>query len=156
MASKVTPPPESISPRWPAEVADRLRRAEQLLQEEGPEPTLAFLAKTRDASPWVINARGGCLLRLGEAGRALDLFRGLVQGSMGLSLKEDAPTTFKTNYATAQLLAGNLTGCIVTLGQIQDEGHPSVKRLRAAIRRWEQSLSFWSKIRWFLGGDVGQ
>ena len=63
-----------------------------------------------------------------------------ILGAGGFGLKDDAPTVLKTNYATAQLLAGNLTGCVVTLGQVRDEGHPAVRRLRSALK--EASAAF--------------
>jgi hypothetical protein len=99
----------------------------------------------------VTNARGVCLLRLGEALRALELFRGLTLGA-GPGLKHDAPTVFKTNYATAQLLTGNHTGFVITLGQAQDEGHPSVRRLRDSVRRWERQMSFWERVCYHVRG----
>lgn len=49
-----------------------------------------------------------------------------------------------------------MTGCIVTLGQAHYEGHPLVRRLRDALRRWRRGLSFWEKVRSALGGDVAR
>src|SRR5262249_12214658 len=139
MASEVNIPPAAPQQNaparlWPPEVAPLLGRVEQLLETEGPGQALDFLDRTRDGSAGAINARGGCLLRLGQTQRALDLFRGLALG--GAALRNDVPLAFKANYATARLLTGDLTGCIVALGQIRDEGHPAVQRLREAIRRW--------------------
>src|SRR5262249_49152787 len=116
------------------------------------EEALKFLSRV-DGGPWVANARGVCLLRLGDAARALELFRGLALGTTGFGLKE-GPTVFKTNYATAQLLSGKMTACVVTLSQSRDEGHPAVVRLRAAIRQWERSLSFWERICYYMGSSV--
>ena len=148
-----TPSPHPAVRPWPAEATELLARAEQMLQAEGPQPALDLLARSKDPSAWVVNARAVCLLRLGETERALELFRGLVLGPVGIGMR-DAPTVFKANYAAAQLLTGNLTGCIVTLGQARDEAHPSVQRLREAIRRWERGLPFWEKVRWYLGGSA--
>jgi hypothetical protein len=136
-------------------VAGLLGRVEQVISAEGPQKAFDLLSRAKENSPWVTNARAVCLLRLGEAQRALEVFRGLVLGA-GSGLKHDAPTVFKTNYATAQLLTGNMTGCIVTLGQAQDERHPSVQRLRAALRRWRQGLTFWEKVRSAFGANVGR
>jgi hypothetical protein len=149
------PSNEQLSPRqWPPEVAPLLARVEQILRTGEPGEALALLDRSRDGTTWVVNARGVCLLRLGLAQRALELFRALaLNGIAGL---REGPTVFKTNYATARLLSGDVTGCIVTLGQIRDEGHPTVRRLRDAIRRWRQDLPFWDRVRWFLGGDVGR
>jgi hypothetical protein len=159
MANHTTSSPEADAPSdrpWPADIAEVLCRAGQMLEEEGPRKAFELLAKSREASPWLTNARGVCLLRMGETQRALELFRGLAMAASGHGLNNDAPTQFKTNYATAQLLAGNMTGCIVALGQARDEGHPAVQNLRAALRSWRQGLSFWEKVCSALGADIGR
>lgn len=157
MASEMTLHPMSVRPParpWPAEVHGLLSAAEQALLAEDPQSAFDLLSEAKEAPSWLANARGVCLLRMGEVERALDLFRGLALAPSGFGLRHEAPTVFKTNYATAQLLSGNLTGCIVTLGQAQDDAHPSVQRLRAAIRRWRQGLSFWDKVRPLFGGSL--
>jgi hypothetical protein len=140
----------------PPETAALLQKVERVLQAEGPEEALELLARSRDNSPWVTNARGVCLLRLGEAARAVDLFRGLVLGAGGLCLRQDVPTVFQTNFATALLLAGNLSGFLSALADTHDKGHPAVQRLAAAVGKWRAGLSFWEKVRWYLGGEVGR
>ena len=140
----------------PPETAALLQKVEQVLQAEGPEKAFELLARSKDNSPWVTNARGVCLLRLGEAARAVDLFRGLVLGAGGLCLRQDVPTVFKTNFATALLLTGNLAGFLSALGDTHDKEHPAVQRLGAALGRWRAGLSFWEKVRWYLGGEVGR
>lgn len=151
-APMALPGTEATGRDWPPEVAGLLGRVEALLQQQEVVQALDLLDRARSSSPWAVNARGVCLLRLGQAQRALELFRGLALGGFGL--RPDAPLPFKTNYATAQLLSGDLTGCIVTLGQVRNEAHPAVQRLRAALRQWRQGLPFWSKVRWALGGEV--
>src|SRR5262245_4194199 len=130
---------------WPDDVADALGRAEIALGDERPREALEILERVKEGSPWLTNARAVCLLRMGERERALVAILTQASATSGHSLRDDVPTHFKTNYATAQLLAGNMTGCIVTLGQARDEGHPSVQRLRAALRQWRRSLTFWEK-----------
>src|SRR5262245_58160211 len=147
MASEVTTGQPPLTRPWPADVAGLLGRVEQELQAQGPRAALEVLDRAKATGPWPTNARAVCLLRLGEAQAALELLRGLVLDGAGL--RDTVPTVFKVNYATAQLLSGNLTSCIVTLGQARDEGHPAVQRLRGAIRRWHQGLSFWGKARSF-------
>jgi hypothetical protein len=137
----------------PAGVAERLGQVEEALRREGPRAALDLLEGS-EASPWLTNARGVCLLRLGEVQSALALFRRLAMAPRGFGLRHEAPPVFKTNYATAQLLAGDLTGCTVTLGQAQDDGHPAVQRLRAAIARWRRGLSLWEWVCSVLGGAV--
>ncbi len=125
---------------------------EKLLQEGQPKKVLDVLARSKVHSPWSTNALAVCLLRLGQAEQAVELFRNLVL-SGSLFLRSDLPTTWKVNFATTLLMADNLVGCNRLLGEIQDEGHPSVQRLRSALTRWHNDLSLWQKIHWFLGGQ---
>ena len=37
---------------------------------------------------------------------------------------------------------------INVLAEIKDERHPRIQQLRAAIKRWEKSLSFWQWLNW--------
>ena len=60
-----------------------------------------------------------------------------------------------TNFATALLLAHNVSGCLSALGAVRDEQNPAVQRLRGAIRRWKEGLSMWQRIRWFWGDTPG-
>jgi hypothetical protein len=140
---------------WPPEEEATLLKAEEALRAGGPRGALQFLTRSKAAGPWATNARAVFLMRLGEHRLALDALRGLVLG-VGSSLRHDAPAVFKANYATALLLDGNMTGCVVALGQARDEGHPAVRRLREAIRRWESTLTLWQRVILFMGGMVAQ
>jgi hypothetical protein len=93
-----------------------------------------------------------CLLRLGEAGRAVDVFRGLVLIPGTVCVRPDAAPEHKSNFAAALLAAGNLAGGLRALDEVGDEGRPAVRRLRDAVRRWREGLSFWERLRWRLGG----
>jgi hypothetical protein len=133
----------------PARLLDRV---ESLLRDGHPRLALDLLSRTREPSAWATNATGVCLLRLGEAARAIDVFRGLVLGAGGVVLRPGIPTVFITNYATALLLADNVVGCLRVLDEIGDQANPAVQKLRAAIRRWKDSLAFWQKFHWYTGG----
>lgn len=127
-------------------------QVEKLLQEGQPRRALDLLVRSKPHSPWSTNATGVCMLRLGQAESAVELFRTLLL-SGSLILRPDAPTAWKVNFATALLMADNLSGCIQLLAEIQEEQHPGVQRLRAAIRSWQRGLPFWGRLRWFLGGQ---
>jgi hypothetical protein len=140
--------PRTHPPERPA----LLDQVEKLLQDGLPKKALGLLARNKDQTPWLTNATGVCLLRLGEADRAVELFRNLVL-SGSLFLRPDVPTAWKVNFATALLMANNLYGCIRVLGEIREEHHPGVQRLRAALQEWHGKLSVWEKVQWFLGGQ---
>jgi hypothetical protein len=137
----------------PPQVADLICNAITLLGEGQMAGAIDLLARTKDNSPWVRNALGVCQMRQGNTGVALDVFRGLVLGPGGLVLRKDVPVVFQTNYATALLAAGNVSGCRTVLAEIGDENNPTVGRLRGAIKRWQQGLTFWQRVNWFLGSQ---
>src|SRR5262245_33902605 len=91
------------------EVADLPGEVGKLLEEGQPAAALTRLGNARIRSPWLANAAGVCLLRLGNPKAAVETFRGLVL-SGGLILRGDVPTEFKVNFATALLADGNLSG----------------------------------------------
>jgi hypothetical protein len=134
----------------PPEVAKLLNRVKDLLDSDKPQEALNVLS--RDDSEWARNARGVCYLRLGDPRTAVEVLRGLVV-ARHLSLKPEAPTQFKTNFATALLLSGNISGGISTLDEIRDEADPTVQKLRAAIQRWKGSMTFWQRMSWGMGGE---
>jgi hypothetical protein len=151
-AARADAPPD---PAWPAELAATLGQVRQLLEAEQADQALEFLSQQKADSVWLTNAAGVCLLRLGQSQRALEVLRGLVLGGAGFSLRQDVPTRFKSNYATAQLLCGMHAACAVTLAQARDEADASVQRLRSGIRRWERSLPFWTRLGRAFGADGG-
>jgi hypothetical protein len=128
----------------PVESIDLVGRVGCLLREGQAQTALDVLRRSRASTSWAVNATGVCLLRLGEVRQAIDVFRSLV-------LRPDVPPVFKTNFATALLMDGNVAGCTSVLGEFREEDHPVVRNLRAAIRRWQEGMSFWEKVWWHLG-----
>jgi hypothetical protein len=111
---------------------------------------LDVINRSKLKSPWIVNATGVCLLRLGSAKQAAGMFQGLVATS-GVMLKHDAPMAFKTNFATALLASDNLAGCLSVLHEIGEEENPTVRQIRVAIQQWRQSLPLWHRLQWYLG-----
>jgi hypothetical protein len=132
-------------------LTDLIDRVGDLLGEGRPQKCLELLARSGLGSPWAANATGVCLLRLGQTRRAIELFRGLVLGPGGLVLRRDLPTAFKTNFATALLMDGNVSGCTSVLAEVREDDHPTLQKLRAAIRRWRDGMSFRENVWWHLG-----
>jgi hypothetical protein len=145
--------PANAADTWPPEVADVLGKVKKLLEEGQPAAALELIGRSRLGSPWLANAAAVCQLRLGNARVAVDTFRGLVLAAGGLLLREDVPAVFKVNFAAALIADGNLSGGLRTLGEVRDEGHPAVREIRDAVRRWEAGMAFWQKLWWSLGGE---
>ena len=140
---------ETRKPHWPAETADLLTRVDRLLREGHPRQALALLPAT--GAPWVRNARGVCLLRLGRPGEAIETLRDLVFVQGGFAVRPDSDPVFQANYATALLLDGNAQGFWGILGGIADRSHPAVTRLDEAVRRWKAGMTFWQRVGSALG-----
>jgi hypothetical protein len=130
-----------------------LERVEALLRAGQPKKALDLLARSGPPKPGLTNATGVCLLRLGQAERAVDVFRGLVLVPGTVCVRPDAAPVHRCNFAAALLAAGNVAGGLRALDEVGDEGRPAVGRLRAAVRRWREGLSFWQRLRWHLGGS---
>jgi hypothetical protein len=139
----------SDTPEVTREVTKLLDQVKSLLDAGKPHEALKLLS--RDGSEWARNARAVCYLRLGDAQAAVDMLRGLVV-SGHINLRHDAPLIFKTNFATALFLSGNIDGGASLLHDLRNERHDSVQKLRAAVEKWKSNMSFWEKLRWRLGG----
>ncbi len=149
--STKTPSQQNTTDTKSQETTDLFAKVAKLLQEGRPEKALEAIHHSRLKSPQVTNAIAVCQLRVGEPKRAAHLLHGLVAASTGVTLRYDVPQVYKTNYALALLLSGNVAGCLGVLAEIGDEQAPAVARLRAAVDQWKKGLSFWERMRWHLG-----
>ena len=138
----------------PPDVLELLDKVSATLDAGHPQKALEFLQRSKVRSPWVSNAMAVCLLRLGDTNRAVEMLKGLVVTS-GVCFRTDVPAVFLTNFATALLMAHNVSGSISALSNVRDEANPTVQRLRGAIRKWKAGLSVWQKIRWYWGDTPG-
>lgn len=142
--------PADRNPAWPAGEADLLERVHALLRENHLREALTFLPASTD-SPWVRNARGVCLLRLGRTGEAVDALRDLVFSPHGFAVRADAHPVFQANYAVALLLDGNADSFWSIIGGIPDRSHPAVVRLDDAVARWKAGMTFGQRVASALG-----
>ena len=141
--------PVARNTAWPADETDLLTRVDALLAEDRPGEALALLPRTD--SPWLRNARGVCLLRLGRASQAVEALRDLVFDPGGFAVRHDADPVFQANYATALLLDGNAEGFWSIFGGIGDRANPAVVRLDAAVRRWKAGMTLGQRVASAIG-----
>ena len=129
-----------------------LTRVRTLLKAGRTEDALDFIRTYNQSSPSTTNAYGVCLMRAGYVNKAIEVLRGLVVKPAAVLLKDEVPTLYKVNFATALFLDNNVFGCLSVLQEIGDETDPSVARLRKEMGRWKQSLSWWERFGYkFLG-----
>jgi hypothetical protein len=152
-AEGAPPAPQSNHlPPKEADTVELLHKVEQILREGEPNRALHLIARAKNPSPWAINAQGVCQLRSGNTRVALDVFRSLVLAG-GIHFRTDVPAVFKANFAAAMLLADNVKSGASILTGMRENEHPSVGKLKAAVRRWKQELPLWQKFNWYLGGE---
>lgn len=135
-----------------ANEAELLHDVGALLDGGQPDKALEMLRTAGQQSKAVLNAYGVCLMRTGQIDKANELYRKLVLPSGGFYLDPNAPTVFKTNYATALLLGKHVDGCLGVLSEIAEPTHPAVVRLRDAIGTWKGTLGPLRRLLTFLFG----
>ncbi|MCA9174863.1 MAG: hypothetical protein KDB14_10310 [Planctomycetales bacterium] len=128
-----------------------LHEAMQLVEAGELEQALKRLTKESSCSPDVLNARGVCLLRLGRTADAIRVLRSFVLAPGCTCMRPELPVIYRANFATSLLLGGLALGVRYTLAEFAEKDHPSVVRLRDAMRRWEQGLSWWQRLGWRCG-----
>ena len=138
----------------PEKVSEMLALVQKLLAVGKPKDAVELLRRFGSGSPELRNAYGVSLMRAGEVAKAIDVFRSLVISGSGVCLKTEAPTPLKTNFATALLLAKNVSGCLSVLREINDERDAGVMQLRVAIARWKRSLTWWQQLWLKVSGEA--
>lgn len=134
-----------------AESSAAVNKAARLAESGEVDKAFKLLAVLNNPTDEVYNARGVCLMRLGKTDEAVRVFRSFVLQSGCVWVKSNLPVIYRTNYAASLLLAGLTGGAVSTLNEINQEDHPSVVRLRGAIREWEKYLSWWQWLNWKTG-----
>ncbi len=126
-----------------------LRKIENLLDEGSPQKALELILDSQSRSPMILNATAVCQLRLGNAQKAVDIYRRLLVTG-GIFLRPDAPEVYKVNFAVALLMSDNLPGFYSTLAEV-DEKEPAAIKVRAGLKVWKQKLSLWQKVLFSCG-----
>lgn len=147
MSASVSAP--APSPAWPASEVETLTRVSEVLDQGRPDSALSLLPA--GGTPWLRNARGVCLMRLGRPSQALDALRELVFEPVGHAVRADAHPVHLMNYATALLLDGNSDSFWGIFRSARDRSHPAVVRVEASVRRWQARLSFAERLMVALG-----
>jgi len=130
------------------DAAALLTRVQHMLDDGQAAKALGLLEDRGQNVPAIRNAKGVCHLRLGRLREATAIFRDLVFPDGAFTIPEETPTVFRANYVTALLLQDNLVIGVQLLGEIPEKRHPLVEQLKAAVRRWKQSLPWWR--RWLI------
>jgi hypothetical protein len=96
------------------------------------------------------NALGVALMRLDRSREAVEVFRNFVMAPGTSYLRQEVPTLYKFNFATALLLNGNPGGCLNVMSEIGHVDHPQAQLLKRAISQWQRKLPLWARLNWWL------
>ncbi|MCE5277051.1 MAG: hypothetical protein ABFD92_08210 [Planctomycetaceae bacterium] len=138
----------------PTTIDTVLSNVSALLDQSRCEDALNLISHCGINSIRLANARGVCLLRIGRVEQALAIFRDLVYPRGAFSIPDGTPAEFQANYVSALLAAGNITIAKSLLGQIDQQGHPSIVKIKDAMARWRKSVGLVARAKLLLGGPL--
>lgn len=127
-----------------------LQLACSLIQKNDYAGAVNLLAAGRD--PQIRDTLGVCLMRMGNADKAVDVFRSFVLMPGTVLERPEVSNASKRNFATALLMRGFPSGALSVLAEIHDPDHPMAVRLYAAIKQWEKSLPWYRRLDWKVNG----
>lgn len=111
---------------------------------------MAFQLLKATRNDETLNRLGVCYLRLGKADEAVKVYRQIALQAGGVCERTGLSELYARNFATALLLAGLPSGCLLVLRGLADQRHERVVALYAAVRAWEKSLPFLRRWDWRL------
>ncbi len=94
---------------------DRVGQIARLAAEGHVKRALSLACDNPSSNRDQLNAKGVCLMRLGQFSEALNLFRSLALRPGCIWTRDDLPNHLKTNFATALLLSGHPEKAIPSL-----------------------------------------
>jgi hypothetical protein len=135
----------------PGHVAELLKKVEHLLELGRIEDALHTATSQSSGNPAQSNARAVCLMRLGKPDEAVRVLRSVVIDQTGVLMRQDIPTAYKSNFAVALALAGNLSGATSILAELGEETDTQIQGLSKCIQAAKSKRSFMQKLAGILG-----
>ena len=137
----------SLTPMPIGATSPSLRHAMAFIQSGDHQAAVALLrASPRDLQ--TRNTLGVCLMRAGVVEEPLRIFRAIALVPGSVQERFDLHDVYRRNFAISLLLNGLPGGALDVLAQSREPDHVMAARIRAAIKSWENSLSFWRRFDW--------
>lgn len=133
-------------------IVKMLTHVGEMLDKQQPREALEVINKSGLSNRFVQNARGVCLLRLGQYENAMMTFRDLVFPQGAFSIPPQTPIVLQTNYVTSLMLLNDMVVALGLLADIGHKQHPAVQRLNTSVRLWKKSLPWWRRLFMRVGG----
>ena len=101
-----------------------------------------------------MNLLGIALMRSGDPGRAVEIYRNIVIQRGKTLTRKDAPLATMVNYGCALLMTGNTAGCVAVLKELASHEDPELQRLRDAVETWRRGLSWYGRLTFRMSHEV--
>jgi tetratricopeptide (TPR) repeat protein len=116
-----------------------------LLENGEYDKALAYLNRLGHENDFIRNAKGVCLMRLGEIDAALKVLRELVFAGQ-ICIPSSTPPLYQANYATALLLKGYNQEALEILSSLDPKAHPYIAAMKETFAEWKKGLGLFGRI----------
>lgn len=126
-------------------ISYQIEQIQKMLDSGKPREAMEYLDRLDSNNHLIQNARGVCLMRLGQADAAIQILRDLAfQGQ--ICIPSDTPPLFAANYATALLMKGYNQEALEILAALKPAQHPYIAALYDAVAEWKRGLTLFQKL----------
>jgi len=126
-----------------------LSRAKSLIAKKDYASASAIL-RTASRDYHVLDALAVCLMRSGQPSEAISIYRSFAMLPGSVMVRPELSDLCKRNFATAMILHGSPSGGLDLLDSCRDRGGDRGLEIRAAIKTWEKTLTWWRRLDWKL------
>ncbi|TWU43758.1 hypothetical protein Q31b_12880 [Novipirellula aureliae] len=126
-----------------------ISRAKVLIAKKDYAAASAIL-RTASRDYHVLDILAVCLLRSGQTSEAISIYRSFALLPGSAMVRPELGDSCKRNFATAMILHGSPSGGLDLLESCQSRTSERALEIRAAIKAWAKTLSWWRRLDWKL------
>lgn len=126
-------------------VSYQIEQVRKMLESGKPQQALDYLDRLDSNNHLIQNARGVCLMRLGQADSANQILRDLAFRGQ-ICIPSDTSPLFAANYATTLLMKGYNQEALEILADLKPAQHPYIAALYDAAAEWKRGLTLFQRL----------